>query len=754
MLAIFAGLLTACGGGSSSGDTTQQPPVTPQNTAPDGVYVLDASGRIHWFAGTSSSSAQHEIVLQGLAGGEFLVGIDGGSAPGQLIGLGSLGGVYDVDATTGMAVQISSSGQAVTSANVGFDFDAADNQILVSIDGDEQFEIDSISGLTQGLGLVDFIAGDINAGANLNLVALAAVDGTPGFMYGLDANQDALVRFSTTDPLEAQTVGSLGVDISEAATLDIEVGSTTEGWMLATVGGQEGLYRVDLTTGSVTLETVFAVQVNCRGMALGNLPELPAATVHAVTRANVLVSFKADDPSTMLSQVAISGMANGEAAIALDLRPATDQLVALTNQARAYVIDAADGSATLLSTQTVAGIGTTFGSSFELENDQLHLISDSGQNLSIDVASGTTSEDGALAYAAGDVNFGSTVLISALAPLVAGNGLFAIDADIDALVRIPAPSLGTLQTVGALGIDVSGEIALDMSASGELMLVVESGQQSALHLVDATTGTATFAGLVLAGDVVVDIAVERRAIRELEAFALTSANELVEFASTNPAETANPVAITGLIAGEAALAIAHRPATGMLIVVTDLGNVYEVDAQTGAAALVSVTGTAVTGTEVGLDVDPVQDTARIMTSTGLHLTVDLATSVVASLALPAYEIGDVNEAVLASVSGVAFNSSVAGASQSTLFGADAAADAFVRAAANDGSLQTLFSFGFDAQSVIDLDIEGGTEAAFLLARRAGESASTFFKVDLESMTVVEVGTISASIDVIGFALVR
>jgi hypothetical protein len=108
--------------------------------------------------------------------------------------------------------------------------------------------------------------------------------------------------------------------------------------------------------------------------------------------------------------IAISGLQAGESVIGLDVRAGgatPGQLYALGSAGRLYTVDTTTGVATFKFTLTAdagdssdaftALAGTEFGVDFNPVSDRLRVVSDTGQNLRIDVDSGATITDAPLA---------------------------------------------------------------------------------------------------------------------------------------------------------------------------------------------------------------------------------------------------------------------------------------------------------------------------------------------------------------------
>jgi hypothetical protein len=101
-----------------------------------------------------------------------------------------------------------------------------------------------------------YAAGDLNAGANPNIVGAAYTNNIAGAtstaLYVLDSNLDILAIQNPPNNGTLNTVGPLGVDTSAEAGFDIAPRSGTALASL-TVGGSAQLYTINLTTGAASL---------------------------------------------------------------------------------------------------------------------------------------------------------------------------------------------------------------------------------------------------------------------------------------------------------------------------------------------------------------------------------------------------------------------------------------------------------------------------------------------------------------------
>ncbi|MEJ1966914.1 MAG: DUF4394 domain-containing protein [Gammaproteobacteria bacterium] len=195
----------------------------------------------------------------------------------------------------------------------------------------------------------------------------------------------------------------------------------------------------------------------------------------ATTASNKLISFTTAAPQKLCTSTAITGLPAGENVVGIDTRPADGAVYALSSSGKIYTIDKGTGAATLKSTLTAdpadltdpfAGLsGAEFGVDFNPVPDRLRVVSDTGQNLRINVDTGLTTTDTPLNPA------GSTVVAAAYTNAFAGAAfttLYVLDAGNDRLQIQGQPSgnpnTGDLLTVGALGIgDVQSVAAFDIA---------------------------------------------------------------------------------------------------------------------------------------------------------------------------------------------------------------------------------------------------------------------------------------------------
>ena len=223
-----------------------------------------------------------------------------------------------------------------------------------------------------------------------------------------------------------------------------------------------------------------------------------------------LVVFRSDDPEAATS-VKIRGLQKKEKLLGIDVRPLNGQLYGLGSTSRIYTINLATGQAT-----AVAGpidpliAGESFSFDFNPVVDRIRIMSDGGQNLRVNPDTGAVvAIDAGLAYAGGDPNFATIPGIVACAYNNNDNipetstTLFDIDATRDILVRQDPPNAGTLNTVGALGVDITDVAGFDISGASGIAyagLVVKDGNKkrlrATLFTVNLATGATTSLGRI------------------------------------------------------------------------------------------------------------------------------------------------------------------------------------------------------------------------------------------------------------------
>ncbi len=233
---------------------------------------------------------------------------------------------------------------------------------------------------------------------------------------------------------------------------------------------------------------------------------MPDTTFYAVTTKGEFVSFKSSNPGKLLKTPKLTGMTAKEWLVGIDFRPSNKMLYGVTNQSRIYTINTMTGTATPVGTLTTALAGENFGVDFNPVPDRLRITNDTDQNLRANPADAANVVDKPLVFAATDANAGKnpTVAASAYTNNFAGTKattLYNIDHTLDALMTQNPPNDGVLNTLGQLGVRVTGNAGFDIVWSSETNFAIaalqtEGEKASKLYSVDLKTGAATLIGKI------------------------------------------------------------------------------------------------------------------------------------------------------------------------------------------------------------------------------------------------------------------
>ncbi|WP_119153499.1 DUF4394 domain-containing protein [Caldimonas tepidiphila] len=472
-----------------------------------------------------------------------------------------------------------------------------------------------------------------------------------------------------------------------------------------------------------------------------------------LTASGKLISFDRADPATVRGSVSVSGLASGETLLGIDFRPADGLLYALSSTGRLYTVDASSGAATLKATLQVAAgddnpfaglAGSQFGVDFNPAADRLRVVSDAGQNLRINVDTGDTITDGALAATGGSASVTASAYTNAFAGTVSTQ-LFALDAASGLRYLQDPPNAGTLGSGVDVGVRGAGGVnGFDIDArSNAAYAALRAGNTTQLYRIDLSAAAgagATSLGPVASGEAVVGLALRQPAPATV--FGLTVDGRLVRFDPRTPNTLSAELAITGLRdAGERVVGIDFRPADGMLYALSASGNLYTVDPATGAAAFrsrlaadaadTSTPYTALAGTSFSVDFNPVADRLRVVSDTGQNLRINVDTGATTTD-------GEVRRATgSASVAAAAYTNSFAGAQATTLFDLDAAADVLAQQVPpNEGTLVEVGPLGRDvAAGSVAFDIAGGGNAAYAALRSGASGPFSLYSVSLATGAV-------------------
>jgi hypothetical protein len=482
----------------------------------------------------------------------------------------------------------------------------------------------------------------------------------------------------------------------------------------------------------------------CLTMFVALLAATPARaqTAYAVTQTtNSLISFDVSTPGTVNNLGPIKGPTGtplGTQIVAMDFRPLTGRLYALDNNSTLYIIDPVTAIATPQPALTSVITGNA-GFDFDPFADRIRVVTDSGQNVRLTLGGPSTT-------VTTDIPVNGAP--SPNPPVVTGlaftnnfaspdrDTLFGIDSANARLVRIGAAdaldngasqTTGVVTGIGPLGVAVDALDGFDIAANDNRAYAAlgTGGGSSTLYKINLQTGAAT-------GGVAIGIAERVRALalftRAVTLYGLTTSNQIVTFLSAAPNTllppgTTTPTAITGLNAGENVLGIDVRPATGEVYGVTSANRVVTINPVSGVASAKATLSIALTGTEFGIDFNPVVDRLRIISDNGQNLRVNPDTGD----AIADGAVGVTN------LSGIGYTNNVAGAASTVLYGiataGDGGGDQLMTINPTTGATTLVAALTTPAgplntSAITALDIAGTDGSAFLAVNAPGGATPT------------------------------
>lgn len=466
--------------------------------------------------------------------------------------------------------------------------------------------------------------------------------------------------------------------------------------------------------------------------------------VLALTASNTLVSFNRATPGTLVGSVAVTGLNQGESLLGIDYRPVDSQLYALTSVGRIVTLAPDTGVATMKSTLSAmtgddnpfAGLsGTDFAVDFNPAADRLRVVSNTGQNLRINVDTGATITDGAINGGNTGAQVSGAAYTNSFAE-TATTRLFVLDAATDTVYLQDPPNNGTLSSPSALGVDASAVNGYDIDARtnvGYAALTV-GGTQRLYRITPANTTTAaTELAAIGSTELIKGLALKQEVGAAV--YGLTVDNQLVRAAVSAPNTLTATVAVTGVPTGETLLGIDQRPADRTMYALSSAGKLYTVNTQTGAVTAKSTLAadpadltdpfTALSGALFVMDFNPVADRLRVVSDTGQNLRINVDTGATTTD-------GAINRTPDAVVFGAAYTNSVMGATATTLFDLERNGNVLTQQVPpNNGTLVNVGALGVTFVGAAGFDIAGGDNGLPLVAgRTAASGPSVLYQVNL------------------------
>ncbi len=536
-------LLGACGG--SSNNNGGEPGPDPVGTGTVVYGVRDGAELVKFNADAPDNVESVGNIMVGT--GETVVGLDFRPADGNLHAVTSSGRSLIVDPDTALATEIQPiTGEGTTPEGdlFGVDFNPAANALRI-IDNDGlnlRVPTAALVAPAPAEPVNTFVDGRM--GYLQGVTAAAYTNPNPPAMGGstelfaIDTDTDTLYLQSPPNNGILVARGDLGVDAFAANGYDIaQVGTDNEHYALLSVGGAVGLYTLDATSGAATLRSALPGD-SYRGLIVESPDDDMSATREVFALLEDGTNYTVESYTyTVATGVLVAGdefdvvgLPAGETLIGLDLRstslqPDLDTGYTVGRSGVIYSLEDDETVANQLNATAFATLsfppapapqalaGTNFGVDFNPRADLLRIVSDTGQNLRVNLQADRmiAGADGVpVARAAGFAFVDGTTRLASPAPQIVatayraapsmGTFQFALDARDSALYRVAVPNDGALAPVGPLGVTLAAdsEQSLDISGADDVSVLAalrSAGQaQSTLYRVNLGTGTATAVG--------------------------------------------------------------------------------------------------------------------------------------------------------------------------------------------------------------------------------------------------------------------
>jgi len=516
------------------------------------IYGVSGTNLVS-FSASSPDSFQISVPITGIAVGQTISGLDFRPNTGQLytIGYNNTTGearLYTIDRTTGVATPVGAAAVTLASGmgQIGFDFNPTVDRIRVTGSNRSNYRLHPVTGALAATDTnLAFAATDVNVSTTASINAVAYTNSYPGAatttLYNYDFNLNVLTTQIPPNNGTLNTVGSVGqgfLGAAISADLDIffDPGTLTNtAYFVRNDDASAGtaLYTLNLTTGAATavgsLDSGLVVDYIAAEVLGVTTAPLVGELVYAITTNNNLVSFDSEQPEQIQSIVPVTGVAAGQMLAGIDFRPATGDLYGLgynmtTGETRIYTINTTTGAATAVGDSSInLGVGLgNIGFDFNPTVDRIRITGSNGANFRLNPVTGAiAATDSPLNFAAGDVNQGNGS-VGASAYTNSFNGattttLYNIAQGLGLLTTQNPPNSGTLNTVGALGIQLDTtdrsfdlDIFYDQTTQTNTAFLAANslgGTSDVFYQVNLTTGAATAVGNIGLGVPIKSIAV-------------------------------------------------------------------------------------------------------------------------------------------------------------------------------------------------------------------------------------------------------
>ncbi len=246
---------------------------------------------------------------------------------------------------------------------------------------------------------------------------------------------------------------------------------------------------------------------------------------------------------------------------------------------------------------------------------------------------------------------------------------------------------------------------------------------------------------------------------------LTASQQLLKINPSQPDNILAQTPLTGLAEGERLTGIDYRVAYGVLFALSNKGQLYTIDTETGQLTAVG-TGLA-SGTlqdaQYGFDFNPAADRIRVVNAAGQNLRLHPETGALAFTDPDLqYAATDSQAGAKPTIVAAAYTYNQQDIKLTTNYAIDQALGTLVTQGSvegiepvitpNTGQLFTVGSLGIANLQQVSFDISDITNLALLAVTTSDEAASTLYQLDLTSGTTHRLGVLAQGEPLVGIAI--
>ncbi|MBR7889272.1 DUF4394 domain-containing protein [Marinomonas sp. A79] len=247
-------------------------------------------------------------------------------------------------------------------------------------------------------------------------------------------------------------------------------------------------------------------------------------------------------------------------------------------------------------------------------------------------------------------------------------------------------------------------------------------------------------------------------------FALFSDNTLLKFNAAHPDVPLAKVSLVGLNPDESLLGIDYRVAYGVLYSVSNTGQVYTINTDSGQLTAIGEPsqGVAIDGERYGVDFNPAADRIRLVTDAGTNMRMHPETGLFvdnnadeSGVQLDGalqYSSGDVAYGKAPHLRAAAYTYNTTNSKLTTNFAIDAVQGTLVTQGSretdtnpvspNTGQLYTVGALATGPVSDAHFDIADVTNAAYVALAMPGDKNYTFYQINLDNAALLTIGALN------------